>query len=470
MIPVITPAQARAADAAAGVPVEVLIERAGAAVARVAVEMLGGTYGRRVLVLAGPGANGADGRVAARILAGRGVWVRVVDIGGRTDDRVPADIAEVVAPTTGPIHLVIDAVFGTGVRPGWRPPSVGDVPVLAVDLPSGLDPMTGVADSVLAATRTVTFQAMKPGLLFGDGPDVAGEVTVVDIGLSLGHDVGATYAELVEEDDVVSWLAPRPRTADKWSAAVRVVAGSPGMLGAAALTGGAALRAGSGMVRLSSLGGTAPTPTEAVHQPLEDDVWSDTVLDDLHRFAALVIGPGLGRAGTTPAEVASTVFRSGLPVVVDGDGLFALTWNPHGSPTSLLRREPATVLTPHDGEFRTLTGELPEADRIAAANRLVADTGAVVLLKGPTTVVAGPDGRTRLIASGDERLATAGTGDVLAGIIGALLARGLSAGRAAAAGAWIHGRAVRSLPAAGVTAGDVLAAVGTVFAELGSGR
>lgn len=468
MIPVITPAQARAADAAAGVPVDVLVERAGAAVARVAIEMLGGTYGRRVVVLAGPGANGADGRVAARILAARGVWVRVVDLGARTDGPVPSDIAEIVTPATGPVHLVIDAVFGTGVRPGWRPPAVGGVPVLAVDLPSGLDPMTGEAGAALAAARTVTFQAMKPGLLLGDGPDVAGQVTVVDIGLDLGRGIGAPYAELVEESDVVSWLEPRPRTADKWSAAVRVVAGSPGMLGAAALAGGAALRAGSGMVRLSSLGGAAPAPLEAVHQPLVDDSWSDTVLEDLHRFAALVIGPGLGRAGSTPAEVASTVFRSGLPVVVDGDGLFALTWNPHGSPTSLRQREPATVLTPHDGEYRTLTGEPPEADRIAAANRLVADTGAVVLLKGPTTVVAGPDGRTRLIDSGDQRLATAGTGDVLAGIIGALLARGLSVGRAAAAGAWIHGRVVRSLPAAGVTAGDVLGAVGAVLAAVES--
>lgn len=463
MIPVITPAQARAADAASGVPLDELVERAGAAVARVGVEMLGGTYGRRVVVLAGPGSNGADGRVAARILSSRGVSVQVIDLPGPAGG---ADLSDVVGRATGPVHLVIDAVFGTGVRDSWDPPEVGDVPVLAVDLPSGLDPITGEAHSVIPATRTVTFQALKPGLLLGDGPEVAGRVTVADIGL----EIVAPHAEVVERADVVSWIRPRSRTADKWTAAVRVVAGSVGMLGAASLAAGSALRAGSGMVRLSSLGAVAPAPIEAVHQSLPTDSWSEVVLEDLHRFAALVIGPGLGRSGTTPAEVASTVFRSGLPVVVDGDGLFALTWNPHGSPTSLRQREPATVLTPHDGEFRTLTGEPPAADRVAAANRLVADTGAVVLLKGPTTVVATPDGRTFLVDAGDQRTATAGTGDVLAGMIGALLARGLPAGRAAAAAAWIHGRSVASLPAAGVTAQDVLDAVGGVLAALEADR
>ena len=462
MIPVITPAQARAADAASGVPVADLVERAGAAVARVALQMLGGTYGRRVVVLAGPGMNGADGRTAARLLARRGVWVRVIDLPGGADGSAPTGIDDLVGRARGPVDLVIDAVFGTGVRDAWDAPDVGDVPVLAVDLPSGLDPMTGEADSVIPATRTVTFQALKPGLLLGDGPDVAGVVTVADIGL----DIGIPHAELVDGDDVASWIIPRPRTADKWSAAVRVVAGSPGMLGAATLAAGSALRSGSGMVRLSSIGAVAPAPIEAVHQPLAGESWSEIVLEDLHRFAALVIGPGLGRAGSTPAEVASTVFRSGLPVVVDGDGLFALTWNPHGAPTSLRQREPATVLTPHDGEYRTLTGDAPSADRIAAANRLVADTGAIVVLKGPTTVIASPDGRTRLVDTGDQRLATAGTGDVLAGMIGAFLARGLPAARAAAAAAWVHGRAVRSLPPVGVTASDVLGAIGAVIADL----
>ncbi|MEY2975480.1 MAG: hypothetical protein RIR49_1900 [Actinomycetota bacterium] len=463
MIPVITPAQARAADAASGLPLAELVERAGAAVARAALEMLGGTYGRRVVVLVGPGTNGADGRAAARVLAARGVWVRVVDLPGG-GDRI--GIPDMVGSSSGPVHLVIDAVFGTGTRDTWQVPDVGDVPVLAVDLPSGLDPLTGEAASVIPAARTVALQALKPGLLLGDGPDVAGVVTVADIGL----DIGSPHAELVERDDVASWITPRPRTADKWSAALRVVAGSPGMLGAASLAAGSALRSGSGMVRLSSVGAVAHEPQEAVHQPLGTESWSEVVLEDLHRFAALVIGPGLGRTGTTPAEVASTVFRCGLPVVVDGDGLFALTWNPHGAPTSLRQREPATVLTPHDGEYRTLTGEAPPADRIAAANRLVADTGAVVVLKGPTTIVASPDGRTRLVDTGDQRLATAGTGDVLAGIIGAFLARGIPAARAAAAAAWVHGTAAQSLPAAGVTAGDVLAAVGTVIADLETGR
>lgn len=462
MIPVITPEQARAADAAAGVPVEVLIERAGAAVARSALDLLGGAYGRTVVVLAGPGMNGADGRVAARHLASAGCRVRIVDA---LD--APDDIAAVFPRGDAGCDLVIDAAFGTGARSGWMPPAVEGVPVLAVDLPSGLDPMTGEGDAVLRADVTVTFAASKPGLHLGIGPDVAGRIEVVDIGLDpLPHGV-EPHAWLVTGADVAQWWPRRGRTAHKWSASVRVVAGGPGMRGAAELAATAALRAGAGMVRLSSPGAPdgVAAPIEAVHESLPLDGWSARVFEDLHRFGALVVGPGLGRADATAAEAARVVFDSGLPAVVDGDGLFALSWNPHGAPGSLRGRGAPVVLTPHAGEFATLTGAAPGPDAIAAANALVAETGAVVLLKGPTTVVATPDGRTYLVNRGDRRLATAGTGDVLSGVIGALLAAGCAPGRAAASAAWVHGEAARRCEGSPV-AGDLPVAVGDVVADL----
>ncbi len=434
MIPIVTPDEMAAIDAAAPEPVEVLIERAGAAVARMARQMLGGTYGRRVNVIAGKGNNGADGRAAARSLAARGVRVRTFD-------------AADCPPRLPPADLVIDAAYGTGytARPEreWRAPRVGSAPVLAVDIPSGVDGLTGEAGrGVLAADRTVTFAALKPGLVSGAGRVLAGDVEVVDIGL----DTSRARAELVEREDVARWWRPRPPTAHKWSRAVRVVAGSPGMTGAAHLASGAAQRAGSGMVTLSSPGVDPQAPHEVVRHRLPAFDWSAAVLDDLRRFHALVIGPGLGREEFTVSAVRATVQEAAVPVVVDGDGLFALAWSNEGANALLRRRQQATVLTPHDGEFGLLAGGRPGADRFAAARRLASDTRTVVLLKGPTTIVAAPDGRARVVAGGDARLATAGTGDVLAGILGALLATGMDAFDAAAAAPWIHVDASRHGP------------------------
>ena len=245
-----TPAEMGAIDAAAPEPVEVLIERAGSAVARMARQMLGGTYGRRVDVIVGKGNNGADGRAAARSLEARGVRVRLFD-------------AADCPPRLPPADLVIDAAYGTGFHGDWRAPRVGAMPVLAVDIPSGVDGLTGEAGpGVLPADRTVTFAALKPGLLIGPGRVLAGDVEVVDIGL----DTTRARAGLVEADDVARWWRPRPPTAHKWSRAVRVVAGSPGMTGAAHLAAGAAQRAGSGMVSLSSPGVEATAPPEVVRK------------------------------------------------------------------------------------------------------------------------------------------------------------------------------------------------------------
>jgi ADP-dependent NAD(P)H-hydrate dehydratase / NAD(P)H-hydrate epimerase len=451
VIPVLTPEEMRAVDAAAPQPVETLIERAGAAVAAVAVEMLGGTYGRVVNVVAGPGNNGADGRVAARRLEERGVKVRVFDAADCPDPLPASD-------------LVLDAAYGTGFHGRWRTPDPAGARILAVDIPSGVDGLTGLTTGgVRPAHVTVTFAAAKPGLFLNDGRELAGEVRVVDIGL----DVSRATVHVVERSDVAAWLRPRASDAHKWRRAVRVVAGSPGMTGAAHLVAAAAQRAGAGMVHVSSPGTDGNPPIEAVSRRIPAFDWAASVLADLHRFHSLAIGPGLGREDHTVPSVTKVVMDAVLPVVVDGDGLFALSWNAEGAPTMLRSREVPTVLTPHDGEYALLTGSSPGADRLLAARRLAADTGAIVLLKGPTTVLAAPNGRALFVTNGDERLATAGSGDVLSGIVAAFLAAGGDPLRSAASSAWVHAEAGLLGPASGLVAGDLPMLLPAVLDSLG---
>ncbi len=437
----------RVVDAAAPESVDVLIGRAGAAVANSALRLLGGGYGRKVAVIAGPGNNGADGRVAADRLSQRGVAVTIVEAAECPDRLLGFD-------------LVIDAAFGTGFRGSWQAPSVGDAKVLAVDVPTGLNGSTGAAaPGTLGADVTVTFAAAKPGHVLGEGPDVVGTLEIADIGLQIGEPEIA----IVERSDVIGWVPARPRTAHKWRDAVRIVAGSPGMTGAAYLAAAAAQRMGAGMVAVSSPGIESMAPLEVVSYSVPPFDWADDVLADLHRYHALVVGPGLGREEYTVPAIVRTVMESVIPVVVDGDGLFALSWNDEGTPAFLIDRQPPTVLTPHDGEYGLLTGSRPGPDRIAAAERLSQMCGCVVLLKGPTTVIAAPGTQTRLVTNGDQRLATAGTGDVLAGIIGGLLAKGVAPADAAAGGAWIHAEAAKSTGRTGMIASDLVSAIAAVL-------
>lgn len=454
MIPIVTPDEMRAVDAAASEPTSVLIDRAGRAIARAGVQMMGGTYGRTVHVIAGPGNNGADGRVAAAVLVAKGVSVRVHD-------------AFALPRVLSPADLVIDAAYGTGFRETWNPPYIGDTPVLAVDVPSGVNALTGEAiGRVLAATRTVTFAALKPGLLVSPGRELAGDLELADIGLGDAA-AGHAHAHLVQSADVAAWVPTRTASAHKWRAAVRVVAGSVGMTGAAQLAANAAIRAGAGMVHLSAPGTlVVQAPVEVVQRPLPLKGWAREVLDSLDRFHALVVGPGLGRDDETTDQARLLAMDAPIPTVIDGDGLFAMAWNAEGAAALLQRRTAPTVLTPHDGEYALLTGVKPGQDRLMAARRLAADTGCVVLLKGSATVVADPDGQVLVVTTGDERLATAGTGDVLSGIIGALLASGVPAFRAAAAGAWLHGQAAQSAPACGMVAGDIADHLPTVLSDL----
>jgi NAD(P)H-hydrate epimerase len=449
MLPVLTPAEMAAVDAAAPEPVEELIDRAGAAVAQEALQLLGGGYGKRVAVIAGSGNNGADGRSAARRLRRRGARVEVVDAAA-----APAQLP--------PCDLVIDAAYGTGFRGTYDPPDVGGSPVLAVDIPSGVLGTTGEAcGSPLQATRTVTFAAHKPGLLLEPGRSLAGEVVVADIGL----DVSGASAGVVTAADVRAWVPTRAVDAHKWRAAVLVVAGSPGMTGAAHLAASAAQRAGAGMVRVGSPGvdDDRARPTEAVGLDLPGTGWAPAAIAVMDRFGAVVVGPGLGRHDAVREGVRVLLAGASVPAVVDGDGLWAL-----GSDLSavLADRLAPTVLTPHDGEHALLTGAPPAADRLTSARELAATTGAVVLLKGPTTVVAEPSGAVAIIADGDARLATAGSGDVLSGIIGALLARGTKPFHAAAAGAWLHARSAILGSSEGLVAGDLPALLPVALAEL----
>jgi ADP-dependent NAD(P)H-hydrate dehydratase / NAD(P)H-hydrate epimerase len=448
VIPVVTPEEMGAIDRDAPEAVEVLVARAGHAVARAAVDMMGGTYGRRVLVVAGRGNNGADGRYAAGRLARRGVRVSVVDAADRPD-RVPAHF-----------DLVIDAAYGTGFRGEYEAPDPGAVVVLAVDIPSGVDGRTGDAgDGAVRAGRTVTFAALKPGLLFPPGRERAGRVEVVDIGL----DVSRATVHAVEWADVDRWVPRRPPDTHKWKSAVWVVAGSAGMSGAAHLAARAALRAGAGTVRLG-IPGVPPDPRflEVVGRFIPAEAWDRDVLDDLGRAKALVVGPGLGRTDATHAAVRRLVEGAEVPLLLDADGLHALG-KAEDAAALLAGRSAPTVLTPHDGEYERLAGHPAGPDRIDAARLLAARTGATVLLKGPTTVVADPGSRVLLSTAGDDRLATAGTGDVLAGVIGAYLAQGLDGLRAAAAGAFVHGRAGHLGWRHGLVAGDLLDLVPAVL-------
>jgi len=450
MIPIVTPLEMAAIDAAAPEPVEVLIERAGAAVARAAWRMLGGGYGRRVLVVAGKGNNGNDARVAARLLARRGVRCVVVGAAGP----VPGEVVGQGRASLAGFDLVLDGAYGTGFedRGGWSPPDYGPVPVLAVDIPSGVSGLTGAAVAgVGRAQRTVSFAALKAGLVLQPGRSLAGAVEVVDIGL----DTSEARAGLVGADDLAAWLVPRPVDAHKWAAACWVIAGSPPMPGAAHLAARAAQRAGAGYVRLSSpgMGADPGRPTEAVGWPLDEVGWARSVVDSADRFGAVVVGPGLGLDPRTTAEVRALVGGLDRPVVVDGDGLTALGRGVGGFVRA--RRAP-TVLTPHDGEYERLAAAPVGSDRFAAVRSLAERSGAVVLLKGPTTLVADPSGSVLAVAEGDARLATAGTGDVLAGMIGALLARGIDPLEAAAAAAFWHGRAGAAGPASGLIASDLI--------------
>ncbi|MGH9130193.1 MAG: bifunctional ADP-dependent NAD(P)H-hydrate dehydratase/NAD(P)H-hydrate epimerase [Acidimicrobiales bacterium] len=503
MKPILSVAEMRDVDAAAiaRVGIETLVARAGSALAWAVRRRMGGTYGRRVVVVAGAGHNGDDARVAAAWLARWGARVVVVSAAGRGGR----------PPQIPPCELVIDAAYGTGFHGDYIAPVVPPgALVVAVDIPTGVDGDGGEAcGDAVRADATVTFVALKPGLLVGEGRARSGEVEVAGIGL----DASGARAHLVTDADLAS-LPERPAETHKWASALFVAAGSAGMLGAASLCSRAAMRAGAGMVRLG-IPGMAPEGLpvgEVVASALPAQGWAAEVLGELRRCKALVIGPGLGRSEATADAVRALVVASPVPILLDADALAVVGsaaelgelvrsrgaarplageaggslpgeafgvlpgeafgslageaggWVAGAAGASLAgEAAPPVLVTPHDGEFAGLAGHPPGADRFEAARWLARTSGATVLLKGPTTIVAAPDGRVLVSTSGSARLATAGTGDVLSGVIGAFLAQGVEVALAAALGAHVHGRAASRGLVCGLVAGDL---VDLVAAEL----
>jgi hydroxyethylthiazole kinase-like uncharacterized protein yjeF len=472
-----TAAQVRTAEeqVLAATPDGALMQRAATGLATVCARLLDRTYGVRVTALVGAGNNGGDALFAAASLAGRGAHATAVLL--NPEKAHPAGLAAfrraggrvVTRGTDGGLDradLVLDGIVGIGGSGGLRPAAVelveraaiGPGLMVAVDVPSGVDADTGaVPAGAFPAQHTVTFGAVKVGLVVGEGRHHAGRVHVIDIGL--GEHLPAPSARQLADADVAARLDPPAPDDDKYSqGVVGVVAGSSTYPGAGVLCTGAALRTRPGLVRY------AGTAADGVRAAWPEAIVTSGRPSDAGRVQAWVAGPGMG-TDDDARSVLAELLATDLPVLVDADGLTMLA-----EQQDLVRdRAAPTVLTPHDREFERFGGELG-ADRIGAARRLAADLGAVVLLKGDATVVAGPDGTTFVNGTGTAWLATAGTGDVLSGITGSLLATGLPAVEAAAVGAHLHGRAGQLAAERGpLLAGDLVRRLPETVARLRGG-
>ena len=473
---------------ARGVPSLTLMENAGRAVADEAANMV--RAGSRIAVLCGPGNNGGDGFVAARLLREHGYDVRVSLLGDRA--ALKGDAAEMarrwplVTRAASPdalqsMHLVIDALFGAGLTR----PLTGDaadlvdaidasrLPVLAVDVPSGLDGTTGLASGpVVRATRTITFFRKKPGHLLMPGRALCGELIIADIGIPedvMGIGLGGAFEVAAFENTPALWRTayPWPRLdGHKYARGhVLAISGPAFQTGAARLAARAALRIGAGLVTVA--GTSSATAVNAAHLTAimlsicngpKDlrEILSDT------RKNAVVIGPGSG-VGADTRELVIGALASGASIVLDADALTSFASNSEApddkvqfgftgartssvvSPQALfdaIRANPerAVVVTPHDGEFARLFPDLAGMpSKLERARQAAERSGTIVVLKGPDTVIAAPSGRVAISSNAPPTLATAGSGDVLAGLITGLLAQRMSAFEAAAAGVWLHG-------------------------------
>lgn len=501
MLEVLTPQQMAECDRlaiAAGTPGSVLMERAGSAVAAHALRMLGGAYGKRATVLAGKGNNGGDGLVVARKLQRAGALVKVAlltpagDLSGDPlamyERLIPLRVAvgspsaSLLVDACGESDLIVDALFGTGFHGSlsgaaaeWvRAVGISGRPVISIDVPSGVDGSSGeVSGPAIRADLTVAIEALKTGLIAGDGPTYAGRIEIAPIGISTEFVEPA--AVVFEYEDVNRMLPQRAVTAHKWSAgSVLVVAGSRGMSGAAVMTARSALISGAGIVTACVPESIQPVVAAASPETMTmslpetaagaiDEDALEQVLAGADRFGVLAIGPGLGSDPSTGALVTKLLKGIDKPVVVDADALNLLG---NTAASVIGRRSAPTVITPHPGELARMLGAKiadVEAERLDVAGTVAGKWGCVVLLKGARTLIAAPDVPIAVNATGGPELATAGSGDVLTGIVSALVAQSVPPAQAGAAAAFVHGLAgsiagSRS-EGAGVTALAVAAAV-----------
>ena len=445
--PILTADAMRAAEQAAiarGATVERLMEQAGAALAEATYRFAGPTP---TLILCGPGNNGGDGYVAARHLASRGAPVRIAALGEPNSEAAKrarsqwTGEVESLSAETPEAPILIDALFGTGLKRGLEPSAseqlsrlvAGAVASIACDLPSGVETDSGADLSpVPSFDMTVTFGALKPAHLLHPAMHKCGRLVLADIGIEADgewHEIGAPD------------LPPLDAGGHKYDRGlVHALAGT--MPGAIALSAKAAAFAGAGYVRVSTSKPIDGLPSAIVQM--------DTAPVNDERIGCLLVGPGLGDI----PQVLTLALTSRAPKVIDADAIGLL-----GEPERLKGQD--AIVTPHEGEFRKLFGELPgtKPERALEAAR---QSGAVVVYKGPDTLVAAPDGRLGFAPPAPAWLASAGTGDVLAGVIAAMRARGLAAFEAACAGVWLHGRAA-DIAGAGMIADDLAAAIPAVI-------
>ncbi len=465
-------AEMYAADKAAiksGVSGITLMENAGAAVAA--------AIRRRwapcpLVVLAGPGANGGDGWVIARLLADAGWPVRIALLGDR--ERLKGDTAHHAALWTGDVEaaspnalngaeLIVDALFGAGLARPLEGAALALVkamavhlaPVIAVDLPSGVNGDTGqVLGAAAQAHLTVTFFRQKPGHLLAPGRFLCGEIITADIGVP---ESAASSVQTFQNTPAL-WPAaahgPDP-SGHKYTRGHALIAGGAETTGAARLTARAALRSGAGLATIAAPRRAWPVYAAAelavMVRPIDDVAGYTALLED-KRFSVLTLGPGLGL--DAPARgLVEAAGATGRQLVLDADALTLFADTPEVL-FEMTRAAPAAVLTPHMGEFQRLFGDVA-GSKLDQARTAAVLSGAVMVLKGPDTVIAAPDGRAAINAHAPPTLATAGSGDVLAGIITGLLASGASAFDAACAGVWLHGEAAYQF-GPGLIASDLL--------------
>jgi hydroxyethylthiazole kinase-like uncharacterized protein yjeF len=474
-------ADVRAAEKAlmATLPEGTLMQRAAAGLARRCALVLrdsGGVYGAVVVLLVGSGDNGGDTLYAGARLAARGAQVRALLL---NPERVhPAGLAALrqaggvtVRDLPDRTDLVLDGIVGIGASGGLRPPAAAIVsrlpelrgrtgarpPVVAVDVPSGVAVDTGdVPGDAVTADLTVTFGCLKPAHVVGSAAVRAGHVELVDIGL--GPALRADPAIRVPDAaDIAAWWPQPGPASDKYTrGVVGVATGSAQYPGAALLSVSGALAGPTGMVRYA---GSAADDVVRAHP----SVVVARKVSEAGRVQAWVCGSGLGTDDDARTELRS-VLATSLPVLLDADALTLLVDGQHAAD---LRRDAPLVITPHDGEFKRLAGEAPGPDRVGAACKLAAWINGVVLLKGDRTIVATPSGEVYANPTGTPALATAGSGDVLSGLLGALLAGGVPPERAAIAAAYVHGLAGRRAAQEGpVTSPDIADALRPVLTDL----